>query len=111
MTAVTRCLGVAGLGASLLLSLPAATWAADAGASASCAPLSYVQKRVVQKAEVSVDALRDYVYITRGVHHLDMMEIAASLDNWLASAHCSGIAVDEQAVRQNVALATMATSR
>jgi hypothetical protein len=91
--------------------LPAATWAADAGASASCAPLSYVQKRVVQKAEVSVDALRDYVYITRGVHHLDMMEIAASLDNWLASAHCSGIAVDEQAVRQNVALATMATSR
>jgi hypothetical protein len=111
MTALTRCLGAAGLGAMVFLSLPAAVLAADTSADASCTPLGYVQKRVVQKAEVGVDALRDYVYITQGVHQLSLLEIAASLDAWLASAHCSGLVVDEQAVRQNVALAVMTTNR
>ena len=109
MSALARCLSL-GLGAALGASLPAAGFAADAGAwapaaASACTPLSAIQKRIVAKAEVGVEALRDYVYITRGVHALYMGDIAKGLDGWLASAHCSGLAVDEQRVRMNVALA------
>ncbi|RZU00742.1 hypothetical protein [Rivibacter subsaxonicus] len=57
-------------------------------ASSSCTPLSTVQKRVVEKADQSVDALRNYVYITRGIHQLYMGDIAESLDGWRADARC-----------------------
>ena len=106
MSAFARCLSL-GLGAALCAALPVAGFAADAGGTqaSTCDPLSSVQKRVVAKAQVGVEALRDYVYITRGVHALNMMDIAQSLDGWLASAHCAGIAVDDQRVRMNVAIA------
>jgi len=112
MSALARCLSL-GLGAPLCAALPVAGFAADAsGAQASpCQPLSSIEKRVVMKAEVGVEALRDYVYITRGVHALNLTEIAKSLDNWLASAHCAGMAVDDQRVRTNVAIAAGLTYR
>ena len=99
MPALARCLSLASLGGALCFSLTAPAFAADA----SCQPLSYVQKRVVQKAEVGVDALRDYVTITRRIHALDMMKIATSLDAWIVSAHCAGMSFDEKAVRQTIA--------
>jgi hypothetical protein len=108
MTALARCLGAAALGATFLACSQGA-FAADA--NSACAPLSQVQKRVVVKAEQGVDALRDFVYITRGIYRLDMVEIAGSLDGWLANAHCAGIAVDDAAVRRNVALAAAMTPR
>ena len=70
-----------------------------------CDPLSSVQKRVVAKAQVGVEALRDYVYITRGVWQLSMIDVTKNIDRWLNDAHCAGMAIDEAAVRQNVALA------
>ena len=109
MPALARCLSVAGFGAALCLALPGASFAADTSgamaASSSCAPLGYVEKRILAKAQIGVEAVRDYVYITRGVHHLGMTDVVANLDGWLASAHCAGMAVDTRAVRQNVALA------
>jgi hypothetical protein len=57
-------------------------------ASTSCTPLSAVQKRVVEKADQSVDALRNYVYITRGIHQLYMEDVAKSLDGWRSDARC-----------------------
>jgi hypothetical protein len=112
MTALTRCLGAAAIGVTVLVSLPGAAVAADTGAAAStCVPLSQVQRRIVQKAEVSVDALRDFVFVTRRVYALNMMEIAGSLDGWLERAQCTRMSVDEEAVRQNVALAVAATPR
>lgn len=105
-TVLTRPLSLAGLGTALCLALPGAVFAADAtAASSSCQPLGAVEKRVVAKAEVGVEALRDYVYITRGVHRLSMIDVTRNLDNWLAAAHCAGWAVNEDAVRRNVALA------
>jgi hypothetical protein len=110
MPALSRCLSIAGLGAGLCLALPGAGFAADTSgamqaSSSTCAPLGYVEKRIVAKAQIGVEAVRDYVYITRGVHHLGMTDVVANLDNWLASAQCSGMAVDDRAVRRNVALA------
>jgi hypothetical protein len=106
---LTRCLSIAGLGATLCLALPGAGFAADTSgamaASSSCTPLGPAERRIVAKAQVSVAAVRDYVYITRGVYRLTMYDVAKNLDNWLASAHCAGMAIDEQAVRRNVALA------
>ena len=101
-------LSLAGLGAALCFALPAAGFAADtarAQAGSSCQPLGAVERRVVAKAEVGVEALRDYVYITRGVHRLSMIDVTKHLDDWLAAAHCAGMAIDETAVRRNVALA------
>jgi hypothetical protein len=111
MTALARCLCAAGLGASFLASLPGTALAADTSGASSCAPLGQVQRRVVQRAEMGVDALRDFVFVTRRIYALNMMEIAGSLDDWLERAHCTGVVVDEKAVRQNVALALAATDR
>jgi len=111
---LARCLSLAGLGAMLCLALPGAASAADTGGpmanSASCAPLGVVERRIVAKAQVGVEALRDFVFITRGVYALNLTDVAAHLDNMLMSAHCAGMAFDDATVRQNVALAA-ATQR
>jgi hypothetical protein len=39
-----------------------------------------LQRRIVAKAAQGPDALRDFVYITRGVYQLDMAATAAWLD-------------------------------
>jgi hypothetical protein len=106
---LTRCLSLAGLGATLCLALPGAGFAADTSgamaAASSCPSLGYVERRIVSKAQIGVEAVRDYVYITRGVHGLGMVDVVAHLDSWLDAAHCAGMAIDERAVRTNVALA------
>jgi hypothetical protein len=106
---LARCLSLAGLGATLCLALPGAGFAADTSgamaASPSCAGLGFVEKRIVSKAQVGVEALRDYIYISRGVHGLGMADVTRNLDRWLDAAHCSGIALDDATVRRNVALA------
>jgi hypothetical protein len=83
MHALVHSLAVAGLGAALSLSL------ASPSVAAPCPPLDGVQARVVEKADLGVDALRRYVYITRSIHQLDMMEIAKSLDGWRERAACA----------------------
>jgi len=106
---LARCLSLAGLGATLCLALPGAGFAADTSgamaASSSCRPLGVAERKIVMKAQVGVEALRDYVYITRGVFRLSMLDVTRNIDGWLSDAHCAGMAIDDAAVRQNVALA------
>jgi hypothetical protein len=83
MHALVHTLAVAGLGAALSLSLTGPSIAAP------CAPLNGGQARVVEKADLGVDARRRYVYITRSMHQLDMMEIADPLDSWRERAACA----------------------
>jgi hypothetical protein len=99
MHALVHCLAVAGLGGALSLSL------ASPSVAAPCAPLDGVQSRVVEKADLGVDALRRYVYITRSIHQLDMMEIAASLDGWRERAACAKQAAAPAPGAQQTALA------
>jgi hypothetical protein len=72
--------------------------AADPAPSA-CKPLSNLNKRLVERADQGVDALRTYVYITRGIYQLNMDEVADSLEGWRANAGCVR--------QQKVAAATM----
>ncbi|MEO8525206.1 MAG: hypothetical protein ABI460_10845 [Caldimonas sp.] len=65
-----------------------------------------MQARVVEKADQGVDALRDYIFITRGIHQLDMAEVAESLDSWRASARCAKLAAEQAASRESVAMKT-----
>lgn len=88
MNASFRCLAIAGMGAALSMGPIGSSLAAD-DAPAACKPLGYVQKRVVAKADEGIAALRGYVYITRAMHQLDMMEVAKSLDAWRADARCA----------------------
>jgi len=50
----------------------------DGALNAPCGParLSLLQRRVLQKSEQGADALRRYVFITRGMHQLDLVETA-----------------------------------
>jgi hypothetical protein len=93
MNALVRCLAGAAFGAVLSVSLAGPAVAGDA----PCKSLGYVQKRVVEKADQGIDALRDYVFITRGIHQIDMAEVAASLDDWRASARCAKVAAERSA--------------
>jgi len=69
-------------------------------AASSCKPLTHVQRRVVEKADQGVEALRDYVFVTRATHQLDMMEIAAKLDGWRVEARCAERLADAAATRR-----------
>jgi len=107
MSSLTRCLPSFTVAFACAL---CACGPALAGESAArCEPLGFVQKRVVEKAQVGVEALRNYVEITRGVHQLDMRVIAASLDAWVSNARCAGLVANEESLRRVVAV--VATSR
>ena len=99
MNAFVRCLAGTAFGAVLSVSLAGPAVAADA----PCTSIGYVQKRVVEKADQGIEALRNYVFVTRGIHQLDMAEIAGSLDGWRASARCAKLAA-ERAAGEPVAL-------
>ena len=43
-------------------------------------PMTPLQRRIVAKAAQGPDALRDFVFITRGVYQLDMASTAAWLE-------------------------------
>ena len=95
MNAFARIATVASLSATWIsLASPAA--AADA---AACKPLDHLQRRVVEKADQGVDALRQYILITRGVYQLDMMKVAGSLDAWRTRAGCTAQAPAGTATR------------
>jgi len=77
--------------------LSLAVLVAPADAAETCAALAPVQIRVVEKADEGVEALRRYVSITQGIHQLDMMDVAASLDAWRAAARCAQRVAAEKA--------------
>ena len=78
------------LAAAVLYTAPFATHAQAAQVAAAAtmrhaecagaAPLSYVQGRIVEKAVQGTVALRQFVWRTRMIHQLDLMESVAWLD-------------------------------
>lgn len=88
MQALVHFVAAAGLGVALSASLPSVSLAAETGAAA-CGQLTFVQRRVVEKADQGVDALRNYLWMTRGIHNLYIMDVAKDLDAWRAKARCA----------------------
>jgi len=103
MLSFTHRFAVVYLGAALSLSLPGPSSAAD---EATCKPLGPMQAAVVGHADQGVDALRRYVFISRGIHQLDMMEVAGSLDAWQAQARCAKQVAEQAKAQAPVALQT-----
>ena len=87
MQALNRCLAAACLGAAL--SAAQADPGVAANAPVSCQPLSHLQSRLLEKADQGIGALRGYVYITRAIYQVDMMEVADSIDAWYAARRCA----------------------
>jgi hypothetical protein len=69
--------------------LSLAVLVAPADATETCAALVPVQIKIVEKADEGVEALRRYIAITQGIHQLEMMDVAGSLDAWRAAARCA----------------------
>jgi hypothetical protein len=103
MLSFTHRFAVVYLGAALSLSLPGQSSASD---ETTCKPLQPMQAAVVEHADKGVDALRRYVFISRGIHQLDMMEVAGSLDAWRAEARCARQVAERAAKEVPVALQT-----
>lgn len=67
-----------------------------AGAVLACAPaqacdsVSQIQRRIVERADSSDDvgALRDFVWRTSVVHHVNMIDVREKLDKWRAAVEC-----------------------
>ena len=87
MQALVLIVAAAGLGVALSAAVPTASLAADT--ATACGSLTFVQRHVVEKADQGVDALRQYIFITRGTHNLYMMDVALLLDGWRAKARCA----------------------
>jgi hypothetical protein len=81
----TTCLAALLSAASALCTTPsiANSQGREEPAAVSCPPaqpMTPLQRRIVAKAEQGPDALRDFVFITRGVYQLDMAGTAAWLE-------------------------------
>jgi hypothetical protein len=71
---------------SLLLgAAPSMAQAGQPDCAAFASP-TRLEQRLLDKAEQGVDSLRQYIFISRGVRQLDMMEVVAWLDARRASA-------------------------
>lgn len=57
-------------------------------APSSCASVSPVAQRIVQRAEGDVDSLRTFVRTTAIVHGVNMVDVRENLDNWRAAVEC-----------------------
>jgi|RhiMetdeSRZDD1v2_1073273.scaffolds.fasta_scaffold139849_3 hypothetical protein len=81
------------IGGTVLLaggSDPASAAPAAQAPAASCVPLTNVQRRILSKATEGMDALRRFVYITKGIYQLDMTETVAWIGAYRAkSAECA----------------------
>lgn len=64
----------------------AASWAQDA--APACQPITNVQKRIVEKANLDMESLRSFVWMTNFVYGIDMAEVRGSLDSWRAAVAC-----------------------
>lgn len=90
MNITSRCAPIA-ITILLCLGNAAPAGAADESrvAATSCKALSSLQQRIVDKADQGIDALRRFVWRTRPIYDIDMLDIAESLDGWRAAASCA----------------------
>jgi hypothetical protein len=90
MNLSSRCAGAA---ISVLLSVCSAAPARandEARVTAtSCKALTNVQERIVGKADQGIDALRSFVWMTKLIYGIGMLDVAESLDEWRAAAVCA----------------------
>ena len=70
-------------------------WSAPASAeeavvgTAACASPTKLERRIVEKAEQGMPALRRFVSMTRFIYGVDMIDVADSLDTWRANMSCA----------------------
>lgn len=86
MRTFARRFAAAGIGAVLCASVSPGF---GADQEVSCTGLGYGPRRVLEHSFQGVDALRRYVLITRPVHHVSMVDVVESLDEWRAKAQCT----------------------
>jgi hypothetical protein len=70
---------------SLAVALCVASFASFADTAAAPCVASGLQKTIVAKSEQGVDALRDYLFITRGIYNVTMDEAVAMVERQRAA--------------------------
>ncbi len=55
----------------------------------SCKPLTGLQRRILDRSNQGTDGLRHFVWRTRAIYDIDMLDVAQSLDTWRATAVCA----------------------
>jgi hypothetical protein len=79
---------------------------------AGCGSVSGVQRKIVERADEGMAPLQGYMRITRGVHAVDMADVAGSLDAWRATVRCQeAVAAAQPSARDAVASAGPDTLR
>jgi len=53
-----------------------------------CGSVTVMQRRVVERADLGMEALRSYVWSARAVHGMDMYDVKSGLDGWRATITC-----------------------
>ena len=79
---------------SLAVALSVASFASFADTAAAPCAATGLQKSIVAKSEQGVDALRDYLFITRGMYNLSMTEAVAMVD---AQRNCTAAVTADKA--------------
>jgi hypothetical protein len=80
----------AAIGAALcVFAVPASANSQVDVATASCQPLATLQQRIVDNADQGMDALRRFVWRTKFIYGVDMIDVRESLDAWRARKACA----------------------
>ena len=53
-----------------------------------CGSVTLIQRHIVARADLGMEALRSYVWTARAVHGVDMWDVKAGLDGWRATIAC-----------------------
>ena len=83
----------AGVNLLLVCSAPANAEETQVGMT-SCSAATNLQRRIVEKAEQGMPALRRFVSMTRLIYGVDMIDVAGSLDTWRAGSACTSIVAE-----------------
>jgi hypothetical protein len=94
MITTRHCAAIAtGVNLLLVCSTPARAEETQIGMT-SCAPATNLQRRIVEKAEQGMPALRRFVSMTRFIYGVDMIDVTNSLDKWRAGSGCASIVAE-----------------
>ena len=64
----------------------------SAQAAPSCGSVTPLERRIVERANDDVGALRTFVRLTAIVHGVNMVDVRDNIDQWRAAVDCSKVA-------------------
>jgi hypothetical protein len=85
---VTHVKAIIPFAACIAGALLASTASQAQDAQHTCGSVTFLQKRIVERADQGIEPLRDFVWSRRGTYGIGMEDVKTGLDTWRANVSC-----------------------